>query len=162
MTRPVVICIDDQREVLAALLKDLAPLEDLFELIDCESADEAGQLLDELDAAGRFIALVIADHVMPGQSGIDFLASIARDERFCHMRKLLLTGLASHADTIRAINIAEIDRYIPKPWQPGELMNTVRYLITEFIFEVLPDDYLQYSNVLDDTLVLQEMRRRGN
>ncbi len=162
MIKPVIICVDDQREVLAALMKDLEPLEELFELVECESANEVFGILDEYEASDRPVALMIADHVMPGVSGIDLLASIARDERFRSMRKLLLTGQASHADTIRAINTAEIDRYVAKPWSPADLLAVVKHLVTEFVFEVLPDDYLQYRPVLDESLVLRAMRKRRN
>ncbi len=51
-----VICVDDQREVLSAVLKDLAPLTQWLNVEDCESADEALDLMDELDAEGEFIA----------------------------------------------------------------------------------------------------------
>ena len=47
-----IICIDDQREVLATLGKDLEPLETHCEMLSCESAEEAGEVLEELDAAG--------------------------------------------------------------------------------------------------------------
>ena len=32
-----IICVDDQREVLSAVLKDLAPLADIFHIEDCEA-----------------------------------------------------------------------------------------------------------------------------
>ena len=36
-----IICVDDQREVLSAVLQDLSPLADYFNIEDCESAIEA-------------------------------------------------------------------------------------------------------------------------
>jgi two-component system chemotaxis response regulator CheY len=35
---------------------------------------------------------------------------------FKETRKILLTGQANHADTIRAVNEAHIDNYFEKPW----------------------------------------------
>lgn len=63
-----IICVDDQREVLDAVLKDLASLSKVFHIEDCESADEALALMDDLDAEGEHIALVISDHVMPEEN----------------------------------------------------------------------------------------------
>lgn len=59
-----IICVDDQREVLSAVLQDLEPLSRWINIEDCESADEALELMDDLDAQGEWVAVVISDHVM--------------------------------------------------------------------------------------------------
>ena len=91
-----VICVDDQREVLSAVVQDLTPLEDWLEIEDCESAEEALELIDDLDAKGEHIALIISDHVMPGKSGVELLTELSEDRRFTHTKKVLLTGQATH------------------------------------------------------------------
>lgn len=48
-----IICVDDQREVLSAVLQDLEPLSRWINIEDCESADEALDLMDDLDAQGE-------------------------------------------------------------------------------------------------------------
>lgn len=48
-----IICVDDQREVLSAVLQDLEPLSRWINIEDCESADEALELMDDLDAQGN-------------------------------------------------------------------------------------------------------------
>ena len=161
MAKPVILCVDDQREVLAALTKDLDPLTKLLSVVDIESADEAKEVLDDLEAAGEPIALIISDHVMPGMSGVDLLAELAEDKRFANTRKLLLTGLATHEDTIRAINQAKIDHYIAKPWQPDELIASVKKLITRFVFDVYPDDYLRFQSVMDSDAMVELLGKRG-
>jgi len=135
VSTPVIVCIEDQRDVLAALLRDLEPLAAHCELIDCENAGDAMEIFDELAAHGRDLAMVISDHIMPGKSGVDLLARLHRDARFPHTRKVLLTGLATHQDTIRAINEAGIDRYIEKPWRSEDLLKTVKVLLTHFVFD---------------------------
>lgn len=131
--QPCILCVDDQPEVLAAVRKDLGKFSKHFQVIECDGSAEARDTLNELDELGTPVALVISDHVMPGESGVDLLAAIAGDERFKLTRKMLLTGLATHEDTIRAINAARIDHYITKPWELDELLQTVSRLLAEFV-----------------------------
>jgi len=151
------ICIDDQREVLGAVLQDLAPLASWVNIEDCESADEALELMDDLDADGEHIALVISDHVMPGKTGVELLTEISLDNRFVNTKKVLLTGQATHHDTITAINKARIESYFEKPWQGKELLERARTLLTEFIFDH-GLDYVPYQAELDQSVVLARLR----
>ncbi|USD66187.1 response regulator [Vibrio sp. SCSIO 43136] len=152
-----VICVDDEREVLGAVLQDLAPLKSWINIEDCESADEALDVIDELDADGEHIALIISDHIMPGKTGVELLTELSMDSRFTHLKKVLLTGQATHQDTIVAINKARIESYFEKPWQGEELVARARNLITEFIFDQ-GLDYSQWQQELDQQVVLNRIR----
>ena len=152
-----VICVDDQPEVLDAVIRDLRALERHFRIEEVESAGECRALLDELDQRGELVGLVISDHVMPGESGTELLGAISRDSRFKHTRKVLLTGQATHADTINAINQARIDHYFEKPWQAEELVVVARRLLTEFIL----DSGLDYDDIipaLDQQVLYQRLK----
>ncbi len=162
MSKPVILCIDDQREVLAALTKDLDKFTGLLDIMDAESAEDAGAVLDEMIARGTPVALIISDHVMPGVTGVDFLASLRQRNDLPHTRKLLLTGLATHEDTIRAINEAAIDRYIAKPWHADELHDIVSRLITDFILATHPDGYQAFMPVLHQEVMLDHMQKHGD
>ena len=61
---------------------------------------------------------------------------------------MLLTGLATQADTIRAINNAKLDNFLEKVWDPDELLQTVKELLTEFIVE-RGIEYESYIEKLD-------------
>ncbi len=161
MSKPAILCVDDQREVLAALVKDLDPLSAYFHLIDCESAEEALGVLDDLHTGGEPVALIISDHVMPGTSGVELLTKVRGDDRFSRVRMLLLTGLATHDDTIRAINEARIDSYVAKPWQPEDLLAVVKKLITGHLLDADPDGYQKYMDVIDQDVMLDRLRQRG-
>jgi two-component system, chemotaxis family, chemotaxis protein CheY len=158
MEKMYILLVEDQREVLQAVAKDLAYFEDAFVIEECESAAEAKSVMEEVDRNGDYVALVIADHVMPSKSGIDFLIEINNDDRFDETRKILLTGLATHQDTIRAINSAAINHYLEKPWKSAVLTETVRKMITEFIL-VKGVDYRPYLSFLDQTLLFESLRR---
>lgn len=152
-----VICVDDQREVLSAVLQDLEPLTAWLNIEDCESADEVLELMDELDADGEYIALIVSDHVMPGKTGVELLSEVNRDRRFANTKKILLTGQATHTDTINAINAAGINQYFEKPWQADVLVNAIKRLVTEYIFDV-GLDYTELHSHLDQQVVLERLR----
>jgi two-component system chemotaxis response regulator CheY len=157
MENIVIIIIEDQREVLEAVSKDLSFFEDAFILEECDSADEAEELMEDLDSEGDYIGLIISDHIMPGKTGVDFLIEMNDDPRFRDSKKILLTGLATHRDTINAINNAAIDRYIEKPWNAEELINYAKSLITEYILNKgIP--YQAYMKYLDSEVLLKKLR----
>lgn len=133
MEKIYIICIEDQREVLNTISDHLSHFEELLTLEECESAAEAAELFEEIDDNGDYIGVIISDHVMPNQTGVDFLSSINHDDRFKASKKILLTGQATHIDTIDAINKAGIDKYIEKPWDKNDLIQKVSSLLTEFI-----------------------------
>ncbi|APF19464.1 response regulator [Caldithrix abyssi] len=135
MEKLQIICVDDQREVLAAVKKDLEIFEEYCELHTCETADEAEELFQELKEEQKPVALIICDHIMPGENGIDFFIRLNRDGQLNKTQKMLLTGLATHQETIKAINEANIDFYIEKPWVQVEFQNAVKKLLTRFILK---------------------------
>ncbi len=47
---------------------------------------------------------------------MDFLVELNGDPATRPIRKVLITGQAGLEDTIRAVNEADLDHYIAKPW----------------------------------------------
>jgi len=160
MNKPNIVCVDDQREILATLKKDLLTLEPYLSIVLCESAQEAGQVMDEIHEQGGYLALIVCDHVMPGETGIDFLIKINEDQRFPGIKKILLTGLATHQDSIIAINRASIDHYAEKPWDPDELLHTIQVLLTQYLMHS-GVAYQPFLPILDPPTLYRELRNRG-
>lgn len=140
-----IICVDDEREVLDSVVRDLEYLSDIINIEECESALECLELLEELDANQEYVAVLISDHVMPEKTGVELLTEVELDPRFLGTKKLLLTGLATQADTIKAINDAKLDNFLEKVWDPEELLQTVKELVTEYIVErgINYEDYIE-------------------
>ena len=159
MEKPEIICVDDEREVLAALKRDLAGFKDYCNLTYCESAEEAQEVLEDLDAEGKPVALIVCDHIMPGKNGVDFLIELNKDSRFARTKKLLLTGLATQQDTIQAINQAQLDRYIEKPWAAESLIQVMKVLLTEFVVGA-GMDYSDAMEILDQQTLYKFLRRQ--
>ncbi len=157
---PLVLCIDDQREVCSAILRDLEPLATHFTIVDCNSAAEAWDELEHAADTGRSIALVICDHLMPAETGVAMLTRLRSDGRFRHVRTILLTGMATHEDTIEAINSAHIDRYVSKPWETTELLRVVREELTRWVLgEGLPAS--RFVGSLAGDVIMRESWRDG-
>ncbi|MFM8448541.1 MAG: two-component system response regulator [Haliscomenobacter sp.] len=157
MEKIYIVCIEDQREVLNAVVHDLAAFEDKFLVEECESVDEAMDVIEDIDTQGDYLGVVVSDHVMPDKNGIDFLVALHQDERFRKTKKILLTGLATHQDTIHAINHAAVNRYLSKPWDSTILQQYVRTLLTEFILESgIP--YVPYLKWLDQEVLYEKLR----
>lgn len=157
MEKITILCVDDQAEVLDSVVRDLRPLQAFFRVEEAGSAEEAKKILDETSRNGDYIGLVISDHVMPGETGVELLGSIFRDDRFVDTKKILLTGQANHSDTIRAINEARIDNYFEKPWKPEELVATAKKLLTRFILKK-GIEYKDYMPILDQATLLENLR----
>ncbi len=157
MEKIYVICVDDQRDVLASVTRDLRPFSDWTIVEECESADEAMELLKELESRERPVGLIVCDHIMPGTPGVDFLTKVEKSKHFRHVKKILMTGQATHHDAIDAINFAKIDAYIEKPWDGEKLREQCRRLLTEYIFDAGIEP-LQYKDVADSGVMLDRIR----
>jgi two-component system chemotaxis response regulator CheY len=159
--RLALLILEDERPVREALRRDLALFAGHVRVEEAEDVPTALEVIEEIDAAGDRLALVVADHRLPGTSGVDFLIGLATDERTLATRKVLVTGQADQGDTIRAINEAGLDRYVAKPWQPDALRDMVRDQLTEFVV-VTGLDPLPHLAVLDAERALRIVRERGD
>ena len=112
-----ILVVDDQPVVLNALEKILkiGP----YEVFCALSATEGLAILEQAP-----VDLIISDERMPGMSGSEFLA-IAR-QRWPRTVRVMLTGYASLATAMRAINEGEIFRFLTKPINSQDLHNVVK------------------------------------
>jgi response regulator RpfG family c-di-GMP phosphodiesterase len=156
-----VLVLEDEPPVRDALERDLAPFGATVRIEVAEDVADAWAVIDELDADGDRLALVLADHRLPGASGVDFLVELLADQRTRAARKVLVTGQADQADTIRAVNEAGLDHYVAKPWDPDELRHVVRTELTEHVLEHRLDP-LPHLAALDAARVMVLLRDRGD
>ncbi|MEM9329018.1 MAG: response regulator [Bacteroidota bacterium] len=159
MDKLYIIAVDDQEEVLRALEDDLSFFLSHTEVEMCTSGVEVLELIDELDRSGDHLAVLVSDHVMPKMTGVELLSKIQQDGRFTSTQKLLLTGLASHQDTIDAINHAGLDMYIAKPWKKADLIEKIKVLITQYLISrKIPHE--KFMPILDQETLYAELRNR--
>ena len=158
--RLAILVLEDEAEVRAALGRDLAALAAVARVEFAEDVADAWQVVTEVDDDGDVLALVLADHRLPGASGVDFLVQMQADARTAPARTVLVTGQADQEDTIRAVNDAGLDHYIAKPWRAEELAVVVRDQLTTFVLDQRLDP-LPHLRILDAVRAMAAVRERG-
>jgi thioredoxin reductase (NADPH) len=119
MSEPVILAVDDDAQVLAAIRRDLrSRYRTDYRVLAANSGEAAIDLLQELKARGDALAMVISDQRMPAMLGVDVLARCR--EIYPVARRVLLTAYSDVKAAVRAINEAHIDHYLEKPWDPPE------------------------------------------
>jgi thioredoxin reductase (NADPH) len=117
--RPVILAVDDEPAVLAAVARDLRRgFGERFRIMRAASGLQALDLLGEIRARGEQVALLVADQRMPGMAGTDYLTKARR--LVPEAKRVLLTAYADTEAAISAINDAALDYYLLKPWDPPE------------------------------------------
>lgn len=154
-----ILCLEDEPEVRDAIVKDLEVLESRFPVEAVSSAEEALEVIGDIHAKGHEVGLILCDHVLPGIQGVDLLIELAHNPETQATKKVLLTGQAGHQDTIRAINEADVDYYISKPWTREKLLEVCRRELTEYVIEN-EFNLLEFMDVLN-TGELSEALRSG-
>lgn len=73
MNKFLILCVDDEREVLDSVVQDLDCFEEHFIIEAAESVAEAKSVIDDYRQEDVPLALILCDHIMPEQTGIQFL-----------------------------------------------------------------------------------------
>lgn len=154
-----ILILEDEAEVRAAVERDLLPFAELIRVEVASDVEEAWEVIDELTEDGDVLALALCDHRMPGTTGVELLVQMMDDDRTAATRKVLVTGQAQLRDTVRAVNEANLDHYIAKPWDVDELHQVVRTMLTDYV-EDMDIDPLPYLDVLDTARAMELVRRR--
>lgn len=139
MVKPVILSVDDDRSVLAAIERDLRhQYRADYRIVTAGSGAEGLEAARELAARNTPVALFLVDQRMPGMSGIELL----REVMTLHTgsRRVLLTAYADTEVAIAGINDIALDHYLMKPWDPPEqrLYPVLDDLLGEWRARVIP------------------------
>jgi DNA-binding NtrC family response regulator len=116
-TGHTVLLVYDDPAVLDGLMRVLR--KEPYHVRTATSVAEAAEVL-----RSSSVDVVICDERMPGSSGTEFLARVAKDHP--NIVRMILTGHVSPAVWQRAINDADIFRILGKPCNELELTMTIR------------------------------------
>ncbi|MEN8375701.1 MAG: FAD-dependent oxidoreductase [Gemmatimonadota bacterium] len=128
MSKPFVLTLDDDENVLQAVARDLrGEYGSDYRILRASSGSSALELLAERKRRGDPSALFLVDQRMPAMSGVEFLERAT--DFYPDAKRVLLTAYADTDAAIKAINDVHIDHYLLKPWDPPQ----------EKLFPVLTD-----------------------
>ncbi len=140
MNKPVLLVVDDDPQVLAAIRRDLrSKYREHYTIISAASGQEALATARELKSRGDSLAMVVSDQRMPGMLGSEVLAGSR--EVYPLARRVLFTAYSDIEAAVRAINDAHVDHYLSKPWDPPEecLFPVIDDLLDAWQAEYLPE-----------------------
>lgn len=114
--KPYILCVDDEIDNVDALERIFRKK---YEVLKSTSGEEALQILK----TNPDIAILISDQRMPGMQGVDFL----KKSMITHPNsiRILLTGYTDIESIIDSINSGQVYKYLTKPWDPVDLLNTI-------------------------------------
>jgi thioredoxin reductase (NADPH) len=119
MARPILLAVDDDVNVLEAVVQDLRrEYGATYRVMRAASGQAALDTLAQLQSRQEPVALICSDQRMPGITGVEFLERSR--ELYPESRRVLLTAYADTEAAIQAINSARIHYYLNKPWDPPE------------------------------------------
>lgn len=124
MSKPAILCVDDEQIILTSLTRQLKQVfaEDyVYEM--AESADEALLIIEELNDENINVMVIVSDWLMPGMKGDEFLIRVHK--KFPNVVKILLTGQVDQTAIERATKEANLHRYLAKPWDEKELVESI-------------------------------------
>jgi thioredoxin reductase (NADPH) len=140
VNKPVILVVDDDPQVLAAVRRDLrARYREHYTVMSAGSGPEALETARELKRRGDALALLVSDQRMPGMLGHEVLAQSR--EIYPLARRVLLTAYSDIEAAVRAINDAHVNHYLSKPWDPPDerLYPVIDDLLDDWQAEYLPE-----------------------
>ncbi len=153
MGKVKILCVDDERSILANLAQQLR--EELGNECEIETAGdplEANEIIQE--NSNSEIALVISDQIMPKMKGDEFLAQLHQTHP--HAKKILLTGQSNMEAIQNAVNKANLYRYLSKPWDKTDLIMTVKEAINLYKkSKKIEENNLLLESIYKNTQILQ-------
>ncbi|RJK98132.1 response regulator [Vallicoccus soli] len=115
-----VLVVDDTESIRELISVNLE-----LEGFEVERAVDGQDALDRLAAAEVLPDVVTLDVVMPRLDGIAAAAALRSDPRTAGLRIAMVTASVQELDASR---VARVDAFLPKPFDPSELVALVRRL----------------------------------
>lgn len=116
---PHLLIVDDDERLRSVLRRYL--VRNGFRITEAQDAAAARTNLQSLS-----FDLIILDVMMPGESGVSFLADLRRSSR---VPVLILTAMSEAADRITGLEQGA-DDYLSKPFEPRELVLRLRNILS--------------------------------
>ncbi len=148
-----VLLVDDDPNIIAGLTRVLR--NEPYEIVTANSAIEAAELVENNE-----VDLVVSDEEMPGMSGTEFLARLARD--YPDIVGIVLTGHPTLPTALRALNEGQVYRYFTKPCNEIDLAVTIRRALEQKDLKQKSHELLEVtkrqSALIEEARMLRRLR----
>lgn len=134
-----ILVVDDDTRLRALLGRFLR--EQNFAVSLASSADEADMFLMQY----RF-ALIVLDVMMPGKNGFEFLKTLREES---NVPVLMLTAMGETDDRIYGFEQGA-DDYLPKPFEPKELILRIKSILKRTPSKDLASTVLNFGHIVYD------------
>ena len=124
MSNSAILCVDDEIVILDSLKEQLKRrFGDRYIYEVAESAEEAWEVIEELQEEDINILVIVSDWLMPGVKGDEFLIQV--HDKFPRLITVMLTGQADEEAIERTKEQANLHAYLSKPWTEEELSKII-------------------------------------
>jgi DNA-binding response OmpR family regulator len=135
-----ILVVDDEKGICQNVQKILTKKN--YEVTQASSAGEALEKMAE-----QSYSLLISDIVMPEKNGLELLKLVK--EQWPLTKVIMMTAYASTDTAMKAIRLGALD-YIPKPFTPKEIRETVEKAFSGYLKETpVSDKEKKAINVID-------------
>ncbi len=117
-----VVYIEDEQEMID--LVKLILSRKRFEVIGANGGREG------LDAVRKNSPdVILLDLMMPDMDGWEVYQQLKADESTRNIPVIVITAKAQNIDKVLALHIAKVDDYIPKPFTPKDLLDSIEKVL---------------------------------
>lgn len=139
-----VLIVDDEESILRSVQRLLR--NQPYEVVTAGGAKEAIAIFER-----ETVHLVMADHRMPGRTGVELLREIR--DRWPETIRIILSGYTEVKAIIGAVNDGEVYKYFTKPWNDEEIKINLRRALEQY-------DLQAENRRLTEEIVAQNERLR--
>ncbi len=107
------------------------------------------------------VAVLVSDNNMPVMGGLELIekANTVSPETV----KIMMTAYADLSVTLCAINKCQVFKFIPKPWEPREMLNTVKDALRRYrTLQIMHRENEDVLHSLAQTIELKDSQTRGH
>lgn len=142
MDKPKILIVDDEVEILKVLFKTL---EDDFEVVTSSRAKEALEMIDDS------VQVILSDQRMPEMTGSEFFKKVR--EKHPQVVRIIMSGYSDMNALVSSVNDGEIFRYISKPWELQDLLDTLQLAVAKY------KENISHAKLVDENKHLIERNR---
>lgn len=120
--RPTLLLVDDEANVINALRRLLR--HEGYEILTAANAEEGFHVLSR-----HHVQVVLSDQRMPGMCGTEFLSQVK--QLYPDTVRVVLSSFADLQTVTHAINAGAVFKFLCKPWNEPELLETIKLAFRE-------------------------------